>query len=145
MFLENKNPNLMIRKFNMPLLGMVMKSLDLDCRIQLRGNWWEVEMWSSKRIKPCEILTKQFSPKVQVMTSLSWYLFLHHYIDIEMKKMKLMSYQEMIVQMIYSHKRQLSMRSRGGSHFIRRICYPRLRGLLNSIILSLDISHLSTC
>ena len=102
-------------------------------------------MWSSKRIKPCEILTKLFSPKVQVMTSLSWYLFLHHYIDIEMKKMKLMSYQEMIVQMIYSHKRQLSMRSRGSSHFIRRICYPRLRGLLKSIILSLDIPHLSTC
>ena len=39
MFLINRYPNLMIRQFHMSLLGMVMKSLDLDCEIQLRRNW----------------------------------------------------------------------------------------------------------
>ena len=39
MFPKNRYPNLMIRQFHMSLLGMVMKSLDSNCRIQPRRNW----------------------------------------------------------------------------------------------------------
>ena len=39
MFPNNRDPNLMIRQFHISLLGMVMKSLDSDCEIQLRRNW----------------------------------------------------------------------------------------------------------
>ena len=82
-----------------------------------------------------------FDKPNQSKNSLSQYLFLYQQSNPKMKMRKWMNYQQMIVQVTYMHKSQLSIRSRGS----RRISQPRLGGLQESIVPLLDIHLLSTC